>query len=71
MEGERIESLLTALLVLATEQREREMGRSGNERKIELVLADAGLDPRQIAQVLNKNYDAVRKAISRGRAESD
>jgi hypothetical protein len=36
--------------------------------KPEVLLADAGFGPREIADLLGKNYAAVAKAVSRARA---
>jgi DNA-directed RNA polymerase specialized sigma24 family protein len=38
------------------------------DRKIELVLHDAGLRPEDIASVTGKSLAAVRKTIQRGRS---
>lgn len=60
---------LAALVALLADQREHDKERVMH-RKTELLLADAGLTPSQIASLLGKKTDAVRKAVSRARAVS-
>jgi DNA-directed RNA polymerase specialized sigma24 family protein len=61
------ESILLAILSLLVEEREaRQPERS--RAKIEVLLANAGLDASTIGRVLDKQQGAVRKAISRARA---
>jgi DNA-directed RNA polymerase specialized sigma24 family protein len=58
-----------ALLLLQLKQ--VEMSASGGKAPViraELLLADAGLGAREIADLLGKSYPAVAKAISRARA---
>jgi hypothetical protein len=64
-----IETLLRAILAVQLDGRERELG-TGSNRKIELVLNDMGLGAREIAALIGKNYDAVRKTLSRGKEPS-
>ena len=59
------DALLRALVALAVDQREATL--DGDRRKTEVLLADAGLTPRQIAALVDKNEGAVAKAISRAR----
>ncbi|MFL6090449.1 MAG: sigma factor-like helix-turn-helix DNA-binding protein [Aeromicrobium sp.] len=56
--------LLRALLMLALEQRE---ATQETDRPSTQLLEDAGLDYRQIADLLGKSPDAVRMALSRSR----
>lgn len=57
--------LLWALLRLYVQNRE-EQGET-KSRRIELVLADAGLTYQDIAMLLNKKPDAVRMMLARNR----
>ena len=59
--------VLRALALLADEREQRIQGDRSAE-KTELVLARAGLSNEQIAVAVGKNYDAVRKTITRARA---
>lgn len=65
--GDHVEALLRAILALLAD--ERESRTSPSDRRTELILRDAGMDAKEIAAVLGKNYEAVRKAIQRGRKE--
>ena len=61
---------LTALLALVVADREDRLAASpdGKEaRKTELILSTAGLQANEIAPLVGKNLEAVRKAIQRGR----
>ncbi len=62
------QSVLMGVLALLVEARE---GRIENEKdavKTELLLTRVGMSSDDIASVMGKNHDAVRKAISRARA---
>lgn len=59
---------MAALLRLAVAEREERADPELAKRKVELLLAEAGLSYAKIATVTGKNPDAVRKLI--GRAQS-
>ncbi len=61
------ESILLAILSLLVEEREARQPEK-SRAKIEVLLANAGLDVSTIGRVLDKQDGAVRKAISRARA---
>jgi hypothetical protein len=56
---------LKGMLALMVADREERAGR--HARKTELVLADAGLPPAEIARLTGKSYAAVAKSIQRSR----
>ena len=59
---------LAGMLALLVAQREEQLGTEGAEsRKTEVILASAGLQANEIAPLVGKNYDAVKKTIQRGR----
>jgi DNA-directed RNA polymerase specialized sigma24 family protein len=55
-----------AMLVTAREDAERD---PADRPKTEVILADAGLSPAQIALLMAKNQAAVAKTIQRARAK--
>jgi hypothetical protein len=58
-----------AMLLLQLKQLEVDaQAGKGAVIRAELLLADAGFGAQEIADLLGKNYAAVAKAISRGRA---
>jgi hypothetical protein len=61
------ESLLTAILALIVDEREHGALHHDKQRRVEVVLADAGLPPALVSRVLNRNAGAVRMAIKRER----
>jgi DNA-directed RNA polymerase specialized sigma24 family protein len=61
----RLEAALSGMLALLAEERERNAG--AGAAKIEVVLARAGLSNEEIAKVIGKNAEAVRKAIERAK----
>ena len=61
------ESILLAILSLLVEEREARRPET-SRAKIEVLLANAGLDASTIGRVLDKQEGAVRKAISRAKA---
>jgi len=63
------ESSVAGLLALAIEEREKRVKDDKDARKIEAVLDGAGLSSEDIVALTGKKYDAVRKAIQRGRAQ--
>jgi DNA-directed RNA polymerase specialized sigma24 family protein len=73
MAGNDTESTLTGdkalagMLALLVAEREERLGDEKDARKTESVLASAGLTANEIAALMGKKVDAVRKAIQRGR----
>jgi hypothetical protein len=63
-----VEKTLAGILALLADEREHRIQGDRAAEKTELVLARAGLSNEQIAAAVGKNYDAVRKAITRARA---
>lgn len=61
------QDLLRAILALLAEDRERNLSKEPGAVKTELILAASGLTAQQIARILGKQPDAVRKTISRAR----
>jgi len=66
-QAERMNELITAVAALLADEREARVAREPGAKKTELLLADVGLGAATIAQVMGKNPDAIRKAISRAR----
>lgn len=62
----RIELLLAGLLALQADGRDSDALSS----KTEVRLAEIGFDTRTISRILGKNYEAVRKTISRAKQNS-
>lgn len=62
------ESALAGLLALLVEEREGRVEDDRSVRKVEPLLADAGLSIEDIVAVTGKKPDAVRKSIQRDRA---
>lgn len=62
---------MAAVLAMLVVDREDRLGsvQNGDARKTELVLATAGLQAPEIAPLVGKNVDAVRKTIQRGRVK--
>lgn len=61
---------LSAILALLVADREdRLAGEGGEGRRTELVLTAAGLSAPEIASLVSKNVEAVRKTIQRGKAK--
>lgn len=56
------------LALLIAEREDRLAGEDDKPVKTEVVLANAGLSAPEIAQLIGKTDDAVRKTIQRGRA---
>lgn len=63
------DSILLAILSLIAEKRDGGPAER-SQPKIEMVLTNAGLDVETIGRVLNKQPEAVRKAISRAKARA-
>ena len=64
-----IDKSMSAVLMILAEIREniKEKEDKTKERKIELLLADAGFNATEVAHIVNKRVPGVRKAIQRGR----
>lgn len=58
---------LAGMLSLLVAEREERLNDKKEPRKTEVILADAGLAIGEIAQLMGKNYDAVKQAVRRGR----
>jgi DNA-directed RNA polymerase specialized sigma24 family protein len=61
------DDLLRAIVALLADERDRRVQDDASARKTEVLLADAGLSYQLIAQLIGKQPDAVRKAISRAK----
>jgi DNA-directed RNA polymerase specialized sigma24 family protein len=59
---------LMGVLALLVEEREQRIENDRDAIKTELVLSRVGMSSDDIAAIMGKNRDAVRKAISRARA---
>jgi hypothetical protein len=62
------QAALRGVLALLVDERERRIQGEKGTTKTELLLDRAGVPIDQIAAVMGKKPDAVRKAISRGKA---
>ena len=58
---------IVALLRLAVVEREERIEPKLADRKIEVLLAETGLDAKQIAAITGKSIDAVRKTLQRAK----
>ncbi len=67
-ESESTDRLLRAILAILVDQREGTADEQ-QARRTEVLLADAGLSPTEIAQLTGKQAAAVRMALSRARAK--
>lgn len=63
---EPTESLLRAILALMIDEREARPAEQ-RKRRTDVLLADAGFGPTQIAELTGKQPAAVRMALSRAR----
>jgi DNA-directed RNA polymerase specialized sigma24 family protein len=63
------ESALAGILALLVEDREERARDDKDARKIEVLLAAAGLSNEDIAAVTGKNANAVRVALHRAKAK--
>jgi DNA-directed RNA polymerase specialized sigma24 family protein len=61
----RVEASLSGLLAIAIARLEHD--EVALPKKVELMLADAGLTPDEIASVTGKSSGAIKKAIERAR----
>jgi len=61
--------VLLGVLALLAEARESRVSGDKNATKTELLLERAGMSVDDIAAVMGKSSDAVRKAVSRGKAK--
>jgi hypothetical protein len=59
---------MLALLVAEREER-LAANANGGARKTEVILAGSGLNANEIAPLVGKNLDAVRKTIQRGKGK--
>lgn len=62
-----VDDAIVALLRLAVVEREERIDPSLTERKVEVILAEAGLGHAQIAALTGKSAGAVRKIIARAK----
>jgi DNA-directed RNA polymerase specialized sigma24 family protein len=62
---------LSAMLALLVAEREDQLAdNTGNgTRKTELILANSGLNANEIALLVGKNVEAVRKTLQRGKGK--
>lgn len=60
---------IAGILALLVDGRERALADEKSATKTEILLANAGMSIGAICLVTGKKYDAVRKAITRGRAK--
>jgi DNA-directed RNA polymerase specialized sigma24 family protein len=65
--GVTAETALAGILALLVDEREARVAGEKKAEKTEVLLAGAGLSAPEIASLVGKNTDAVRKAIQRGR----
>lgn len=65
-----LEDAIVALLTLAVAEREERLNSDLADRKTESLLAEAGLSYGQIATVIGKKPDAVRKTVTRAKKRS-
>lgn len=65
-----LEVALVGLLALAIADREELTRDRPEARKSEVILSNAGMDAPQIARLVGKNVEAVRKTIQRARSRS-
>jgi DNA-directed RNA polymerase specialized sigma24 family protein len=62
------DTALAGILALLVDEREARVAEEKNAEKTEVLLAKAGLAAPEIAPLVGKNADAVRKTIQRGRS---
>lgn len=69
---DRVMAAILGVLIADREDRIAASDGKGREipRRIELILADAGLSVQQISALLNKKPDTVAKSISRSRSRA-
>lgn len=60
---------MAGILSLLIDERNERTRNDRDAVRTEVLLAGAGLSIEEIAAVTGRNYDAVRMAISRGRAK--
>ena len=65
----RQERLLAALVALLAAERDERLDHRIDERRSEVVLADAGMSIAEIAQVLGRSPEAVKSAVRRQRSK--
>jgi DNA-directed RNA polymerase specialized sigma24 family protein len=66
-DADKVMAGVLAILVAEREERLNGADEKNKPPKTEVLLANAGLSANEIAQVMGKNIDGVRKAIQRGR----
>jgi DNA-directed RNA polymerase specialized sigma24 family protein len=64
----RLEAAISGLLAVTVARLEHDKVSLG--RKLEVLLADAGLTYEEIGAVMGKSGDAVRKVVERSRKEA-
>jgi DNA-directed RNA polymerase specialized sigma24 family protein len=62
-----VETLLAAILAMLVAEREDQDSEPGNRRKSEVILNEAGLSAPEIATLVGKKPDAVRKTLQRAK----
>lgn len=62
---------LRALVVLIADAREARLAKDKTAVRTEILLSQAGLEYRQIAELLGRKPDAVRMAIARFKKKND
>jgi DNA-directed RNA polymerase specialized sigma24 family protein len=65
-----LEEAITALLRLAVAEREERINPELAERKTEILLDEVGLSYGQIATLVGKKPDAVRKTVARAKKKT-
>jgi DNA-directed RNA polymerase specialized sigma24 family protein len=66
-ELDKTAAAVLAILVAEREERLNGPDEKNKPAKTEVLLANAGLSANEVAQIMGKNLEAVRKAIQRGR----
>ena len=65
--GPDLEKHLAAVIALLAADRDDRVSDGGTPRRSELVLADAGFTPREIADLTGRKYEAVKSSIRRSK----
>lgn len=66
-DGSSTENVMLGILVLLADDRERRLSEPSDPPKTEVVLARAGLTAPEIAKLMGKTVDAVRKTLQRSK----
>jgi DNA-directed RNA polymerase specialized sigma24 family protein len=69
-EPTRQERLLAGLVALLAAERDERLDHRIDERRSEVLLADAGLSISEIADVLGRSPEAVKSTVRRHRART-